>query len=58
MNSYYVKSIKIPPSDIKGNNIELEAGDKVIRNIVKDGFIKIFSNGQGYIKILKYRINE
>lgn len=50
MNSYYVKSIKIPPTDIKGNNIELSAGNKVVRNIVKEGFIKIYSNGQGVYK--------
>jgi len=50
MNSYYVKSIKTPPTDIKGNNIELSAGDRVVRNIVKEGFIKIYSNGQGVYK--------
>ncbi|GAA3746669.1 hypothetical protein GCM10022422_33870 [Flavobacterium ginsengisoli] len=53
MNSYYLKSIKMPPTDIKGKNIEIQNGNKVFRNIVKNGFIKIYSNGQGVYKSSK-----
>jgi len=33
--------------DINGNKIELKATDKVFRSIIKDKFIKIYSNGGG-----------
>jgi len=50
MNNYYLKSIKMPATDINGKNIQIVPGDKVFRNILKEGFIKIYSNGDGVYK--------
>ena len=50
MDSYSVKSIRQPSIDIKGSSISIRVGDKVVRNVIKNSSIKIYSYGNGVYK--------
>ncbi|MBX9806529.1 MAG: hypothetical protein K2X95_01900 [Flavobacteriaceae bacterium] len=52
LGSFYVKAYN-SDFDITGNKIELKATDKVFRSIIKDKFIKIYSNGGGIYQGVK-----
>jgi len=52
--NYVVKSIKLPPSDILNNKIDIESNITEFKRIVlKNKFLKIYSDGKGNYQNIK-----